>query len=362
MKALILSGGKGTRLRPLTYTGAKQLVPVANKPILWYGIEGIVATGITDIGIIISPETGEEVKSLTGNGDRFGAKITYILQEHPEGLAHAVKVARDFLGDSPFIMYLGDNLIEAELTPFLDGFKSEDLDALILLRPVVNPSAFGVAKVDRQGRVLGLVEKPKNPPSNLALVGIYFFSPQIHHAIDNIKPSARGELEITDAIQYLIDQQNATGDETSVKAYNLEGWWLDTGKKDDLLSANQIILDTRLTSSVECEVDSDSKVIGRVQIGKGTTLVNCNIRGPVIIGENCRLENCFIGPFSSIADDVTLVDVDLEHSVILQGAKVVDIHQRIVDSVLGRRAQLVNAPKRPKAIRFMIGDDSQIEL
>jgi len=362
MKALILSGGKGTRLRPLTYTGAKQLVPVANKPILWYGIEGIVAAGITDIGIIISPETGEEVKALTGEGDRFGAKITYILQEQPAGLAHAVKVARPFLEDSPFIMYLGDNLIEKELDPFLEIFKNQNLDALILLRPVQNPSAFGVAKVDRQGRVLGLVEKPKDPPSNLALVGIYFFTSEIHNAIENIQPSARGELEITDAIQYLINKQNKADNGTYVSACNLEGWWLDTGKKDDLLSANQIILDTRLTYLVEGALDTESKIIGRVKIGKGTKLINCSVRGPVIIGENCFLENCFIGPFSSIADNVTLVDVDLEHSVILQGSKIMGVDQRIVDSVLGRRAILTTGPKRPKAIRFMIGDDSQIEL
>ncbi|RQH25891.1 glucose-1-phosphate thymidylyltransferase [Okeania hirsuta] len=363
MKALILSGGKGTRLRPLTYTGAKQLVPVANKPILWYGIEGIIAAGITDIGIVISPETGKEVQELTGNGEKFGANITYILQEQPAGLAHAVKIAQPFLADSPFIMYLGDNIIESQLEQFLDTFKKEQLDALILLRKVPNPTAFGVAKVDEKGKVLGLVEKPKVPPSDLALVGIYFFSNKIHNAIANIKPSARGELEITDAIQYLIDQQTSGADqEISVEARTLEGWWLDTGKKDDLLSANQIILDTRLTNSVNGEIDSQSQIIGRVKIGENTKLINCSIRGPVIIGDNCHLENCFIGPYSSIADNVTLIDVDLEHSVILQGAKIIEIHQRIVDSLLGRRAQLINAPQRPKALRFMIGDDSQIEL
>ncbi|MGL4501623.1 MAG: glucose-1-phosphate thymidylyltransferase [Planktothrix sp.] len=356
MKALILSGGKGTRLRPLTYTGAKQLVPVANKPILWYGIEGIVAAGITEIGIIISPETGEEVKKLTGNGDRFGAKITYILQDQPAGLAHAVKVAQPFLGDSPFIMYLGDNLIESQLSQFSERFKQQQLDALILLRTVSNPSAFGVAVVDDQGRVLKLIEKPKVPPSNLALVGVYFFDKTIHEAIAKIQPSPRGELEITDAIQQLID------DRKSVEACNLEGWWLDTGKKDDLLSANQIILDSCITYDVAVEIDEKSQILGRVKIGQGTKLVNCSVRGPVIIGENCYLENCFVGPYSSIDNKVTLIDAEIEHSVILSEAKIIGINQRIVDTVIGRRASLSTAPQRPKALRFMIGDDSQVEL
>lgn len=356
MKALILSGGKGTRLRPLTYTGAKQLVPVANKPILWYGIEAIVAAGITDIGIIISPETGEEVKTKTGNGDRFGANITYILQDQPAGLAHAVKIAQPFLGDSPFVMYLGDNLVQSDLALFLEQFKSKNLDALTLLCKVPNPSAFGVAKVDEEGRVLQLVEKPKNPPSNLALVGIYLFSTAIHHAISSIQPSARGELEITDAIQFLIDSSK------QVEACQLTGWWLDTGKKDDLLEANRVILDTCLNSSIQGDVDEQSQVIGRVQIGPGTRVVNCTIRGPVTIGNDCHLENCFIGPYSSVADRVTLIEADLEHSVILQGANVSGIHQRIVDSVIGQRAHLKVAPRRPKALRFLIGDDCQIEL
>jgi glucose-1-phosphate thymidylyltransferase len=356
MKAIILSGGKGTRLRPLTYTGAKQLVPVANKPILWYGIESIVAAGITEIGIIISPETGEEVKAKTGNGERFGANITYILQEKPAGLAHAVKIAEPFLQDAPFVMYLGDNLVQSELDLFLEQFHAANLDALTLLCPVSNPSAFGVAKVDENGRLLQLIEKPKDPPSNLALVGIYIFSPVIHQAIAAIQPSARGELEITDAIQYLIDQQKF------VEARQIRGWWLDTGKKDDLLEANRIILDTCLQSEVLGEVDERSQIIGRVQIGAGSKVVNCTIRGPVTIGSNCHLENCFIGPYSSVADQVTLVDADLEHSVILQGAKVEGIHHRIVDSVIGQRAHLKEAPRRPKALRFMIGDDCQIEL
>jgi glucose-1-phosphate thymidylyltransferase len=357
MKALILSGGKGTRLRPLTYTGAKQLVPVANKPILWYGIEEMVTAGITDIGIIISPETGAEVQAKTGDGERFGANITYILQDKPAGLAHAVQVARPFLGDSSFVMYLGDNVIQqGDLSYFLKKFIQHPQDALILLRPVANPSAFGVAKVDEAGRVLQLIEKPKIPPSNLALVGVYFFSHTIHEAIANIQPSTRGELEITDAIQCLIDRQK------QVMACQLEGWWLDTGKKDDLLEANRIILDTYLTKSILGIVDSESQIIGRVQIGERSRIINCTIRGPVVIGNDCYLENCFIGPYSSIADNVTLIETDLEHSVLLENAKIVGIHQRIIDSVIGQRAQLTIAPRRPKALRFMIGDDCHIEL
>ncbi|AFY58285.1 glucose-1-phosphate thymidylylransferase, long form [Rivularia sp. PCC 7116] len=357
MKALILSGGKGTRLRPLTYTGAKQLVPVANKPILWYGIEEMVTAGITDIGIVVSPETGEEVKAKTGNGEKFGATITYILQEQPAGLAHAVKVARPFLENSPFVMYLGDNLIQqGDLSYFLKKFQQQHHDALILLRTVDNPSAFGVAKVDENGTVLELIEKPKVPPSNLALVGVYFFSKIIHEAIACIKPSARNELEITDAIQYLISQNK------QVSACRLEGWWLDTGKKDDLLEANRLILDTSLQTLIYGEVDARSQVIGRVKIGNGSKVINCTIRGPVVIGENCHLENCFIGPYSSIADKSTLVDTELEHSVVLEGAKISGIQQRIIDSLIGQRAQVTLEPRRPKALRFMIGDDCQIEL
>lgn len=356
MKALILSGGKGTRLRPLTYTGAKQLVPVANKPILWYGISAIVEAGITDIGIIISPETGQEIKEKTGDGSQFGAAITYITQDEPAGLAHAVKIAQPFLGDSPFIMYLGDNIVEADLSTFLEEFKKENEDALILLRSVSNPSAFGVAKVDEKGKVLQLIEKPKDPPSNLALVGVYFFTSVVHSAIAQIQPSARGELEITDAIQWLIDQKKNVG------SRQLQGWWLDTGKKDDLLEANRIILDTRLDIEVLGDIDEKSEIIGRVKIGKGTQIINSTIRGPVMIGENCVLENCFIGPYSSIADGVKLIEADLEHSVILKDSKVLHIQQRIVDSLIGERVELKIAPKRPKAMRFLIGDDSQIEL
>jgi len=357
MKALILAGGKGTRLRPLTYSGAKQLVPVANKPILWYCIAEIVAAGIEDIGIIISPETGLEVKTKTGDGERFGAKITYILQDEPAGLAHAVKIAQPFLEDSPFVMYLGDNLIQpGGLNYFLQKFVSQQPDALILLSPVADPRAFGVAKVDEIGRVLQLVEKPKVPPSNLALVGVYFFSEKIHKAIASIQPSPRGELEITDAIQSLIDQQY------QVISHELAGWWLDTGKKDDLLEANRLILDAYLTTSILGEIDAQSHIAGRVQIGKNTKLINCTVRGPAIIGENCYLENCYIGSFTSIANHTKLIDTDLEYSLVLENAHISGINQRIIDSVIGQRTKLTRTLHRPQALRFMIGDDCQLEL
>lgn len=357
MKALILAGGKGTRLRPLTYSGAKQLVPVANKPILWYCIAEIVAAGIVDIGIIISPETGLEVKTKTGNGENFGAKITYILQNEPNGLAHAVKVAHSFLGDSNFIMYLGDNLIQpGNLNYFLQKFELQQPDALILLSQVTNPKAFGVATVDETGKVLQLVEKPKLPLSNLALVGVYFFSGRIHKAIADIKYSLRGELEITDAIQWLIDKQY------QVIADKLEGWWLDTGKKDDLLEANSLILDAYLTTLILSEIDDNNQISGRVQIGQNTKLINCHIRGPAIIGNNCYLENCYIGSFTSIADNTELIDTHIEYSIVLESAYISGISQPIIDSVIGQRVRLAKTRHRSQALRFMIGDDCQIEL
>jgi glucose-1-phosphate thymidylyltransferase len=356
MKGLILSGGKGTRLRPLTHTGAKQLVPVMNKPILWYGIESLARAGITDIGIIIGPETGEEIRCRTGDGSRFGVTLTYILQTSADGLAHAVKVAQPFLGDSPFAMYLGDNLIQDSLEQFIDIFKSEQLDSLILLRQVADPTAFGVAEVAANGHVIRLVEKPKVPPSNLALVGVYFFSARVHAAISQIRPSARGELEITDAIQQLIDQQRP------VKACQLQGWWLDTGKKDDLLEANRVLLDTSLDCFNQGAVEGNSRLSGRVQIGAGSQIVDCHIRGPVVIGNNCYLKGCFVGPYSSIADGATLIDVDLDHSVVLDQAHIENIDQRIVDSLIGQRVHLCTSAQRPRALRFMLGDDSQVEL
>jgi len=355
MKSLILSGGKGTRLRPLTHTSAKQLVPVANKPILFYVIDNIVKAGIAEIGIIISPETGDEIRRAVGNGERWGVKIEYILQENPAGLAHAVKTARPFLGDSPFVMYLGDNLIGGDITELINTFQKNKPDAVILLKPVANPSSFGVAEVDKDGNIIRLVEKPKEPKSNLALVGVYLFSTEIHKAIDEIKPSLRGELEITDAIQRLVEKGK------KVHSHLLEAWWLDTGKKDDLLAANTVVLDEMVKREINGEVDASSDISGRVRIGKGAKVIHSTIRGPVVIGENCRIENSFVGPYSSIGDNSVIINSAVEHCVLMEGCEV-NMIDRLEDSLLGRGAKVIKNTKKHHAHRLSIGDDSVVEF
>ncbi|MBI5663903.1 MAG: glucose-1-phosphate thymidylyltransferase [Nitrospirae bacterium] len=355
MKAIILSGGKGTRLRPLTYSGAKQLVPVANKPILFYCIENIVQAGIHDVGIIISPETGQEIMNAVGDGSRWGITIKYIEQDVPGGLAHAIKTARKFLADSPFVMYLGDNLIGTRIDTFVKEFRSNSPEALILLKEVENPKQFGVADVTKEGKVLRLIEKPEVPPSNLALVGIYIFSTKIHEAIDNIRPSSRGELEITDAIQELINMGCA------VESFILDEWWLDTGKKDDMLTANVIVLDELLKAGIDGQVDGKSNILGRVSIGKGSVVKESKIRGPVVIGENVIVENSFIGPYTSIGNDSKIIKSSVEHSVIMDGSELRDI-ERLEESLIGRNVRIYRNNKMHKALRLMIGDDSVVEV
>jgi glucose-1-phosphate thymidylyltransferase len=355
MKALVLSGGKGTRLRPLTYTTAKQLVPVGNKPILGYVFDHIRDAGIKEMGVIISPDTGEEVMRYIDGGKQWGLRVTFIPQAAPLGLAHAVTTAKDFLKNDDFVMYLGDNLLSHGVKDAIRKFRHERPQALIFLKEVDNPKQFGVAKLDRKGNILKLVEKPKRPPSNLALVGVYIFSKEIHRAIARIKPSFRGELEITDAIQELIHMGY------EVKSEVLHGWWLDTGKKDDLLQANTVVLDDYIKRNIRGSIDRCSQITGRVTIEKGAVIKSSIIRGPVIIGRDTLVENSFIGPFTSIGEGVKITRSVIEHSVILNNAVLSGI-ERLEDSLVGKNTKVTKKETHHKALRLMVGDDSAVEV
>lgn len=354
MKGLILSGGRGTRLRPITYTGAKQLVPVANKPVLFYAIEALAAAGITEIGIIVG-ETAAEVRRAVGDGSRWGVQVTFIPQETPAGLAHAVHVAQPFLGDDPFIMYLGDNLIRDSLRPLIESFRREPADAWILLSRVPHPEQFGVAVFDAQGHVTQLIEKPKVPPSDYALVGVYLFSAAIHDAVAAIRPSPRGELEITDAIQWLIDHDRP------VRPQIITGWWKDTGKKSDMLEANRMVLDD-LQSRIDGQVEGDSEIEGRVSLAATAVVRNSIVRGPVVIGEGAVIEDAFIGPYTAIGDRVVVRGSEVQHSILLDGAQILDIGSRVEDSLIGRDVTVRRGRSKPHGHKLMLGDQSQIEL
>jgi len=355
MKALILAGGKGTRLKPLTNTMAKQLLPVANKPILFYVLDQIKKADITDIGIIISPETGPYIKEAVGDGSRWNAQITYILQSEPLGLAHAVKTAHDFLGNSSFLMFLGDNLVQGGITQFVEQFNTSSPDALILLKAVRETHLFGIAELDEAGKVCHIEEKPKHPRSNLAVIGVYLFSPLVHEAIAYIKPSWRGELEITDTIQRLIDAGK------NVQSYTLDGWWLDTGKKDDLLEANRVVLDDLLERDIKGETDATSQIVGRVEIRPGTKIENSTVRGPVSIAESCQIKNSFIGPFTSIGAGTVIESSSIEHSVILEDCHILNI-ERLADSIIGKGTEVIKQEQGFKALRLFLGDDAKVEL
>ena len=353
MKGLILSGGQGTRLRPITHTSAKQLIPIANKPILFYGIEAVVAAGITDIGIITG-DTGPEVRAAVGDGSQFGATITYIPQEAPLGLAHAVLIARPFLGEERFVMYLGDNLIRDGINEFVDEFRRLEPDAEILLARVPEPQRFGVAEL-KDGKVVRLVEKPPAPKSDLALVGVYLFSPKVFSAIERIERSARGELEITDAIQRMID------DGARVVPHVITGWWKDTGRPDDLLEANRIILDT-LEPRVEGTIGEGVKLEGKVVIQPGAQVSHSRIRGPAIIGSESLIENAYIGPFTSIYHHCTIRGAEIEHSIVLEGSVIDGVDGKIESSLIGKGCTVSSSPERPHAYRLMLGDQSRAEL
>jgi glucose-1-phosphate thymidylyltransferase len=353
MKALILSGGKGTRLRPITYTSAKQLVPVANKPVLFRVIEAIRDAGIDDIGIVTG-DTGTEIRDAVGNGRHWNARITYIAQDAPMGLAHAVKISRDFLGNSRFVMFLGDNCIQGGISSLIEQFTHSHYNAQIVLKEVLHPEQFGVAELneDRQ-HILRLVEKPRQPRSNLALVGIYMFDEHIWEAIEAIRPSFRGELEITDAIQELINHGY------TVHPYIHDGWWIDTGKKDDLLEANRMVLE-ELEPLVEGYVDRDSSLVGRVTIERGAEIINSTIRGPAIIGENTRILNSYVGPFTSIYHHCLVEESEVEHSIVLENSTIKDLPHRLEDSLIGRNVDIGRSPFKPKAYRLMLGDNSSV--
>jgi glucose-1-phosphate thymidylyltransferase len=354
LKGLILSGGTGSRLRPITYTSAKQLVPVANKPVLFYGIEALAAAGIHEIGIIISPETGAEIRKAAGEGERFGVSITYIEQEAPLGLAHAVLTGEPFLGDSPFVMYLGDNLLRDGVTELVSTFRSEEPDALILLTPVKDPENYGVAELDGSNRVSRLVEKPPNPNTDLALVGVYMFTPSVFEAARAIEPSGRGELEITDAIQHLVDAG------LRVDPHIVHGWWKDTGQVQDMLEANHLILDD-LEERIDGEL-VDSKVEGRVVIEEGARLERATVRGPAIIGAGAVLRDAYIGPYTAIGPGVRIESAEVEYSIVLEGSSIRNLQGRIEASLVGKNVAISRSPAMPRAYRFVVGDNAEIEI
>jgi len=353
VKGLILSGGKGTRLRPLTYTSAKQLVPVANKPVLFYGIEAIAEAGIKDIGIVVG-DTHAEIRAAVGDGSRWGVRVQYIEQDAPSGLAHAVKISRDFIGDQPFVMYLGDNLLNKGISKFVREFEEQKPAAQILLTRVPDPQMFGVAQLEN-GKVVRLVEKPTEPIGDLALVGVYMFGPDVFESVNRIKPSKRNELEITDAIQDLIDRG------LTVRPHIVDGWWKDTGKLEDMLEANRLILET-FEPRTEGTVDAESRVEGKVVIEEGAVVQRSVIRGPAIIGRGAHIVHAYVGPFTSIGNDVTIQDSEIEHSIVLEGSSVRNLANRVIDSLIGKNVRIYREPVKPSAYRFMLGDNSEVGI
>ncbi|MCX5054080.1 MULTISPECIES: glucose-1-phosphate thymidylyltransferase [unclassified Streptomyces] len=353
MKALLLSGGSGTRLRPITHTSAKQLVPVANKPVLFYGLEAIAEAGITEVGIIVG-DTAEEIREAVGDGSAFGLDATYIPQTAPLGLAHAALIAREFLGEDDFVMYLGDNFVVGGITDLVDGFRTERPQAQILLTKVANPTAFGVAELDAAGRVVGLEEKPRHPKSDLALVGVYLFTPAVHEAVRSIKPSGRGELEITDALQWMIDAGR------DVRSTMISGYWKDTGNVSDMLEVNRSVLET-LERRVDGTVDDHSELIGRVRVEAGAKVTGSRIVGPAVVGANTVITDSYVGPFTSIADDCRIQDSEIEYSIMLRDSSVSGV-RRVEASLIGRNVEVTPAPRRPAAHRFVLGDHSKVQI
>jgi glucose-1-phosphate thymidylyltransferase len=349
----VLAGGRGTRLRPLTHTSAKQLFPVANKPVLFYGLEAIRDAGIVDVGIIVG-DTGPEVRSVVGDGSRFGLRITYIQQEAPLGLAHCVLIAREFLGDDDFVMYLGDNFLVGGIEELVAAFGQGDYSAQILLTPVDDPGSYGVAELGRSGQIVGLVEKPDEPASDLAIVGVYMFTPAVHEAVRSIVPSARGELEITDAVQWLINNGH------HVHSHLITGYWKDTGRVRDMLECNRIVLESAETR-IGGTVDGRTEITGRVVIEPGAVVERSVLRGPIVVGADTKIVDSYVGPFTSIGDGCTLEDAEIEYSIVMSCSTVRGV-ARIEASLIGRGVEVTPARKAPNTHQLVIGDHSTVRL
>lgn len=354
LKGLVLSGGKGSRLRPFTYTGAKQLVPVANKPILFYAMEALVEAGVEEIGVITG-DTGEQIRDALGDGSRFGCRFTFIAQAAPSGIAHAVKIARPFIGDDPFVVFLGDNFLRGGIVSFVDRFRAANADAQVLLTPVPNPREFGVALLDDAGRPVRLIEKPPEPPTDLAIVGIYMFNKRFFEAVEDVRPSARGELEITDTLQRLIDIG------ADVRAEVVRDSWIDTGKMGDLLTANRIVLED-ITGFSDDALIENSKLSGRVVLQKGARVINSVIHGPAIIGEDTEVIDSYVGPYTSIYHHCRLEDTEIEASVVLERSTILNPGNRIHESLIGRDVFVSGDSHKPRALRLTLGDHSQIQV
>lgn len=353
MKGLVLCGGKGTRLRPLTYTLPKQLIPIANRPVVHYVMDHLHEVGVHEVGVIVAPETAQQVREALAPNPWGFSSLTFLTQDEPRGLAHTVVVGREFLGSDPFVMYLGDNLLGMGLEPLVQRFLQRQADAVVLLKEVPDPRRFGVAELDSEGTLRRLVEKPEQPPSNLALVGVYLFAPAIHEAVEAIRPSRRGELEITDAIQWMLDRGRR------VLGERLNSWWLDCGKKDDLLEANRTVLDEWIQREIRGVVDVHSRVLGRVVLEPGARIEASEVRGPAVIGAGTIVEQAFVGPYTSIGRECVLRETSLEHCVVLDGARIEGLG-RLEDSVLGRNAVVRRIPGKRPALRLMIGDDTEV--
>jgi len=353
LKALIASGGKGTRLRPITHTQNKHLIPIANKPILHYAIEAAVGANIKEIGIVTNAES-DEVQRAIGDGSRWGAKITYIPQDAPLGLAHVVKIAESFIGKEKFIFYLGDNMVVGGVKRFIDEFEKSGANCFLTLARVKDPERFGVPEINN-GKIVRIEEKPKHPKSEFAVSGIYLYDRHVFEAVNNIKPSARGELEISDAHQFLIDKGYEIG------YCEITGWWKDTGKPSDLLEANRLVLDN-MEPRISGEADAPSVLAGKIVTETGSKIINSVVRGPAIIGKNCVIENSYIGPFTSIGDNTIVRNSEVEYSIVLSECKILDVKIRIEGSLLGNDVEIVEANGKPHVHRFMIGDQSRVEV